>query len=360
MKIKVIPAGIDRLKPKPINETDLGFGDIFTDHMFLMEYEQTKGWFNARIIPDSYLKISPAAMGIHYGQNIFEGLKAYYGKDGGIYLFRARDNFKRLNRSAVRLCMPEVDVELVLNGMKKLILMDREWIPRSTDTCLYIRPTMLATEPHLGVRAANQYLFFIILLPVGTYTGKNEKGISPINIYVEDNYIRAAVGGTGEIKAAGNYAAGVLAAEEAKKKGFAQVLWLDAAKRKYVEEVGTMNLFFVMENEVVTAPLTGSILPGITRDSVIHRMRDWGLTVSERPIAIDEVISGAQNGRLKEAFGTGTAVVITPVRQLTYKGESYVLADGKIGKQCRRLYKEILAIQHGEARDPHGWTERIN
>ncbi|MGD2127249.1 MAG: branched-chain amino acid aminotransferase [Desulfobacteraceae bacterium] len=356
MEIRVSPAKLERFKPKPTDESKLGFGDIYTDHMFLMEYETGKGWANPRVEPYGNLSLDPAAMVLHYGQEVFEGLKAYGGKDGGIYLFRARENFKRLNRSAARLCMPEVDIDLVMDGLKQLILLDREWVPRAQGTSLYIRPNMLATEPHLGVRPASRYVFYIIIGPVGAYY---KEGLNPVKIYVEDKYIRAAVGGIGEAKTAGNYAASLLAAEEAKKKGFVQVLWLDAKERKYVEEVGTMNMFFMVDDEVITAPLTGSILPGITRDSVIHMVKDWGIKMSERSLAVDEVVAAAKDGSLKEAFGTGTAAVISPVGQITYKGEDHIVAGGKMGDLSQRLYNEIVAIQYGEKEDPYGWREKI-
>ena len=357
MEIKVIKAKSERLKPKPVDESSLGFGDITTDHMFSIDYRSENGWENPRVEPYGDLHIDPAAMSIHYGQEIFEGLKAYRGKDDGIYLFRARDNFERMNRSAKRLCMPEVDIDLIMEGMKKLILLDREWIPKSEGTSLYIRPTMLATEPHLGVRPAKSYLFFIIIGPVGAYY---KEGLNPVKIYVEDFFVRAAIGGTGEAKTAGNYAASLLAAEEAKKKGFTQVLWLDAAERKYVEEVGTMNMFFLIEDELITAPLNGSILPGVTRDSVIRIVKDWGLKITERSLVIDEVINAANDGRLKEAFGTGTAAVISPVGQITYKGQDHIVAGGKMGELSRRLYDEIVAIQYGKKPDPYGWVTRID
>lgn len=356
MEIRIIPVEPGKLKQKPTDESQLGFGDIFTDHMFLMDYEDGKGWFNARIEPYGKIPVDPAAMGIHYGQEVFEGLKGYRGKDGGIYLFRAGENFRRLNRSCVRLCMPEVEIALVMDALKKLIQLDQEWVPRSPGTSLYIRPTMIATEPHLGVRPAKGYLFFIIIGPVGAYY---KEGFNPIKIYVEDHYVRAAQGGIGEAKTAANYAASLLAAEEAKKKGFTQVLWLDANERKFVEEVGTMNMFFVIDHEVITAPLAGTILPGITRDSAIHIMKEWGLKVSERTLSIDEVIEAGREGRLKEAFGTGTAAVISPVGQMTYKGDSYVISNGKIGDLSRKLYDEIVAIQYAEKRDPYGWVERV-
>jgi branched-chain amino acid aminotransferase len=350
------PATPDQLKEKPKDESKLGFGDIYADHMLIIDYEKGKGWFNARIEPFGNLHINPAAMALHYGQLIFEGLKAYRGQDGSIYLFRARDNFARFNRSATRLVMPEVDLDLVMDGMKKLILLDKDWVPHSGGTSLYIRPTMLASEPHLGVRPATEYLFFIIIGPVGAYY---PEGLNPVKIYVEDRYIRAAVGSTGEAKAAGNYAGSLLAAEEAKEKGFTQVLWLDANERKYVEEVGTMNMFFVIEKEVITAPLTGSILPGVTRDSVIHMVKDWGMKVTERSLSIDEVIAAAKDGRLNEAFGTGTAAVISPVGQITYRGEDHVVAGSKMGELSQKLYNEIVAIQYGEKEDPYGWREKI-
>ena len=357
MEIKVYRARPDQLKPKPADESNLSFGDIPTDYMFMMNYEIGRGWFDPRIEPYGSFRIDPAAMTLHYGQSIFEGLKAYRGKDGGIFLFRPEENLKRLNRSAARVCMPDVDADVFMEGLKKLILLERDWIPKNNGTSLYIRPFMFATEPHLGVRPAKRYLFLIIVCPVGAYY---KEGLNPVKIYVEDKYVRAASGGTGEAKTAGNYAASLLAAEEAKKKGFTQVLWLDAAERRYVEEVGTMNMFFVIGDEVVTAPLTGSILPGITRDSVIRLVRDWGMKVSERSLAIDEVIAAARDGRLREAFGTGTAAVISPVGQITYKDSDYVVAGGKMGELSLRLYEEIVGIQYGEKKDPYGWRVRID
>jgi len=252
--------------------------------------------------------------------------------------------------------MPEVDADVAMEAMKQLILLDREWIPRSEGTSLYIRPNMIATEPHLGVRPAKAYLFYIIIGPVGAYY---REGLNPVKIYVEDFFVRAAIGGTGEAKTSGNYAASLLAAEEAKKKGFTQVLWLDAAERKYVEEVGTMNMFFLIGDELLTAPLNGSILPGVTRDSVIRIVKEWGIKLTERSLAIDEVITAAKNKALKEAFGTGTAAVISPVGQITYKREDYTVAGGKMGELSRRLYDEIVGIQYRHKPDPYGWMVRI-
>jgi len=352
MDIQILQAGPDQRKPKPADESKLGFGDLLTDHMFLMDYEKGRGWYDPRIVPYGNLELDPAAMGLHYGQEIFEGLKAYYGRDGGLYLFRAEDNFKRMNRSAARICMAQLDIPQIMEAVKQLILLDRDWVPKSPGTSLYIRPTMIATDAHLGVRPSHRYIFYIIIGPVGAYY---KEGLNPVKIYVEDKYIRAAVGGIGEAKTAGNYAASLLAAEEAQQKGFTQVLWLDAAERKYVEEVGTMNIFFVINDEVITAPLNGSILPGITRDSVIHILEKWGVKVSERPLAIDEVTAAAESGSLHEAFGAGTAAVISPVGQFTYKGKDYPVAGGKMGDLSQRLYDEIVAIQYAEKDDPYGW-----
>ena len=354
MEIKVNLA--TKLKEKPTDESKLAFGQLFTDHMLLIDYDTNRGWHNTRIEAYGYLRLDPAAACLHYGQEIFEGLKAYYGKDGGIYLFRAVDNFKRLNHSARRVCMPELDVDLAMEALKKLILVDREWIPKSRGTSLYIRPTMIATEAFLSVHPASNYLFYIIIGPVGSYY---REGLNPVKIYVEDKYARAAAGGTGDTKTAGNYANSLLAAEEAKKKGFTQVLWLDGCEKRWVEEVGTMNMFFVIDDEIITAPLTGSILGGITRDSVIRIVRHWGLNMKERLVSIDEVVAAATSGRLREAFGTGTAAVISPVGHITYKDKDYVIAGGKMGELSQKLYDEIVAIQYAEKPDPYGWREKI-
>jgi len=357
MEIKIIKAGPDRLRKRPDNNDNLNFGDIFTDHMFVMDYKKGKGWHDARITPYGNFQIDPAAMGIHYAQEIFEGLKAYRGRNDDIYLFRPEENIKRFNGSASRVCMPGVDENVFMEGMKKVVLLDREWIPKNMGTSLYIRPAMFATEPHLGVRPAKEYVFFIILSPVGAYY---KEGLNPVKIYVEDKYVRAAIGGLGEAKTGGNYAASLLASEEAKEKGFTQVLWLDAAERKYVDEVGTMNMFFIINDEVVTAPLTGSVLRGITRDSVIRLCRDWGFEVSERKISIHEIADAAKSGILREAFGTGTAAVISPVGQITFKGEDHIVAGGKMGEVSQRLYDELIGIQYGLKEDPHGWRVKIS
>jgi branched-chain amino acid aminotransferase len=354
--MEITVSSTTKSKEKPTDESKLGFGKIFTDHMLLIDYDAGSGWHDARIEPYGCLQLDPAAVCLHYSQEIFEGLKAYRGKNGEIYLFRAADNFKRLNLSARRVCMPEIDVDLAMKALKKLILLEKEWVPKTRETSLYIRPTMIATEAFLGVRPANAYLFYVILCPVGSYY---PEGLNPIKIYVESEHVRAIHGGTGEAKTGGNYAASLLASEKAKEKGFTQVLWLDGCEKQWIEEVGTMNMFFVIDDEVITAPLTGSILGGITRDSVIKIVRDWGMKMTEKSLSIHEVIAAANNGNLKEAFGTGTAAVISPVGQITYEDKDYVIAEGKMGELSQKLYNEIVAIQYGEKKDNYGWVDKI-
>ncbi|NIA08565.1 MAG: branched-chain amino acid aminotransferase [Nitrospiraceae bacterium] len=343
------------LKKLP-SPSDLGFGVHFSDHMFLMDYTEGLGWHHARIVPYGNFPLDPAAACLHYGQSIFEGLKAYQGKDGRIKLFRPRDNMERLNRSAWRMCMPQIDKEESLEAIKALIRIDRRWVPEARGTSLYIRPFMFATEAFLGVRPAKKYIFSIILSPVGAYYAE---GFNPVKIFVTDKYIRSVPGGVGEAKTAGNYAASLMASKEAKELGFTQVLWLDARERRYVEEVGTMNIFFVLEDTLVTPSLSGSILPGITRDSVLRLARDWGLKVEERRIAIDEVLERAENHSLKECFGTGTAAVISPVGLLYYRDKTYNINSGKTGNLAQRFFDEITGLQYGEKKDIYGWTEVI-
>ncbi len=355
MEIKVIKSTTIGQKPRP-EDSELGFGKYTTDHMFLMDYTRPKGWHNARIEPYQPLRLDPTAMVLHYNQEVFEGLKAYHLADGGIGLFRPEKNIERMNASARRMVMPEVDPGLFLQAIQELVLLDREWIPTLAGTSLYIRPTMIATEPSLGVRPAEEYLFYIVLCPVGAYY---REGFNPTRIYVSDGYVRAARGGTGEVKTSCNYGPTLLVSRQAARQGYTQVLWLDAKEHRYVEEVGTSNIFFVIEDELVTPPLDGTILPGITRDSVLQLARHWGLNVSERPISIDEVVGGCQNGALKEAFATGTAAVISPVGQICYKGEDLQVADGQTGELSQTLYEEITAIQYGCQEDPFGWRIRL-
>lgn len=357
MEIKIVKAKPKKLKPKTADESKLGFGKIFTDHFFTMKYHVDRGWYDAMIEPYRLISMEPTAMCLHYGQEIFEGLKAYRGKDDQIYLFRPYKNIDRMNASAERLCMPKVDPELFMNALQKLVLIEKDWIPRTRGASLYIRPTMIATEAALGVHDANEYLFFIVVSPVGVYY---PQGFSPTSLYVTDDYVRAVRGGIGYIKAAGNYAASLLASKLAMEKGFTQVLWLDAIERKYIEEVGTSNVFFLIGDELITPPLGGSILPGVTRDSVIHIAKSWKIPVLERPISIDEIIDASATGKLKEAFASGTAAIVSPIGQIFYRGKPIFINEGKTGHLTERLYNEILQIQYGEKDDPFGWRVLIS
>jgi len=347
---RVLPPA--KRRSRPADESALGFGDIYSDHMFRLDYHNG-AWRDPRIEPFGPLLLSPAAMCLHYAQEIFEGLKCYRQSSGALALFRPRDNFARLNRSARRVCIPPLDEELCLAALKELIKVDQDWVPRGRGTSLYIRPFVIAVEPHLGVRPASEYFFLIITGPVGAYYAA---GFSPINIYVEPYYSRAALGGLGEIKTGGNYAASILAAEEAHRQGFSQILWLDPKEHKYIEEVGSMNMFFVIDDEVITPPLSGTILAGITRDSVLTLARDWGFKTAERPLSIDELLAAGRNGRLKEAFGTGTACVISPVGRLRYREDEVTVGVGGIGPLTQRLYDEILGLQVGDRPDPYNWV----
>lgn len=356
MEIIIDKVPTEQLKVKP-RDNNLGFGNIFSDHMLVMEYTAERGWDKARISPYHNFSLDPAAMVLHYGQAIFEGLKAYRGKDDKIFFFRPEDNLRRLNDSAVRMCMPEIDRGEVRKALKKLVDIEQGWVPSSQGSSLYIRPAMIATEPGLGVRPAREYLFFIILSPVGAYY---PEGFNPVTISVTDKYVRAVPGGVGNVKTAGNYAASITAAVEAQKQGYTQVLWLDAVERKYVEEVGTMNIFFVIGEELITPPLSGSILPGITRDCVLKLARDWGWQAVERPITIDEVFEAAETGALKEVFGTGTAAVISPVGALKYKDDYCTVNGGEAGELARRLFDELQDMQYGYKEDPYGWVCQLN
>lgn len=354
IKIKQVRPAMRRFKPA--DDSKLGFGVQFSNHMFLLDYNLEEEWHDPRIVPYGPLSFEPAAVVFHYAQEVFEGLKAYRGEGGEIYLFRAKDNLRRMQRSADRLCIPAYPEDLVYEGLKKLIEIDQDWVPSKDGATLYVRPTIIASENFLGVRPANEYLLFIITGPVGAYY---PEGFAPVKILVEDEYVRAAVGGVGEAKTSGNYAAGLKAQEEAHKKGFSQVMWLDGVHRKFVEEVGTMNIMFKFRDELATAPLGGTILPGVTRDSILTLARDMGLTVNERPIEIDEVLGAAKSGELVEVFGTGTAAVVSPVSLLNYKGQDYQIGDGQAGPLATELFNKLSDIQFGRADDPHGWRERI-
>jgi len=343
-------------RPRPPSEDDLGFGVYFSDHMFRMDYDQGQGWHSPRIEPYGHLSLDPAALVLHYGQQVFDGLKAFRQRDGVIQLFRPRAFLERMNQSARRLCMPTVDTGFCLEVLKELVAIDQEWVPRKRGTSLYIRPVMIASEAALGVKVSKQYLFYVMTGPVGAYY---PEGFNPTRILVTNQYVRAVRGGIGEAKTAGNYAASFLATEEAFQKGYTQVLWLDACSRSYVEEVGTSNIFFLFGNVLVTPALGGSILPGVTRRSVLQLANDWGITVEERSVSIQEVIEGIRSGGLVEMFASGTAAVISPVGELDYDGEALTVNQGRVGELAMRLYDEITGIQYGERPDPHRWMEPV-
>jgi len=351
MLIDILP--LKKTKPPIEDESNLVFGKRFTDRMFVMEYDSGRGWHTARIQPYAPFSMDPAAMVLHYAQEIFEGLKAFRRDDGSVALFRPADNVARFNRSARRMCMPEVDEGFFLDALKQLVQLEAAWVPRSEGTSLYIRPTMIANEPMLGVRPADQYLCYIILSPVGAYY---RGGLAPVKIWISDHYVRAAHGGTGEVKTGGNYAASLFAAREAAAQGFDQVLWLDAKDKRYVEEVGSMNMCFVFDGKLVTSPLSGTILDGITRRSILTLAEEMGLKIEQRALSVDEIFDGIDSGKLQEAFGTGTAVVVSPVGQFTYQGRTATLGDGKTtGEVTRKLYDTLTGMQYGRLSDRHGW-----
>lgn len=343
------------LQTKP-NWSDLTFGTTFTDHMFVMDYEVGKGWYDARIIPYQDLPLSPAAVVLHYGQTVFEGLKAYKDDAEEIFLFRPDENMKRMNDSCERLCMPTFDGQFVIEAMKQLIEIEQDWVPEVDGMALYIRPVMYATEAHLGVSPSKNYRFIVLLSPVGSYYAE---GMNPVKIAVESQFVRAVKGGTGAAKTAGNYAAALKAQEVAEKEGYSQVLWLDGREQKYIEEVGAMNVFFKIDGKIVTPELNGSILPGITRKSVLQLLRHWEMDVEERRLSIDELLEAAKNGTLEEAFGTGTAAVISPIGELFYKGEKTVINNNEIGPVAKKIYDTITGIQSGDVEDPFGWRVQV-
>ena len=353
MQLSIIRA--DQLKPRP-EDSDLHFGDLFTDHMFSMDYNREKGWHDPRIEPYAPIVMDPATMVLHYGQAIFEGLKAFRNVSGGVQMFRPKDNLARFNNSARRLCIPEVDEEFSLDALKQLINLDQEWVPRASGTALYVRPTIVAMDPFLGVRASNTYRYFIILGPVGAYYAA---GFNPIKILVTKKFVRAVRGGIGEAKTPGNYAASLLAGENAREAGYSQVLWLDGVTQKNIEEVGAMNIFFLIDDELVTPKLNGSILPGITRKSVVFLAERWGMNVSERDISIDEVVDAHDAGKLLEVFGAGTAAVVSPVGELKYGDKVLAVGDGSVGPISQKFYDALTDIQYGKADDPDGWIEPV-
>ena len=342
-------------KQKP-NMDNLPFGKYFSDHMFIMNYIDGQGWINPRIVPYAPFELEPSAMVFHYAQEIFEGLKAYRTADGTIQLFRPEENFKRLNSSADRMCIPAVDVDFCVEATKKLVEIDKDWVPEAKDASLYIRPFIIATDEAVGVHASKTYIFCIILSPSGSYYAE---GINPIKIMIEDDDVRSVKGGTGYTKCGGNYAASIRAGERANKEGFAQVLWLDGIHRKYIEEVGAMNIMFKIDGKVVTPELQGSVLPGITRKSILEVAKGWGFEVQERPITIDELVEKIGEGKLEEMWGTGTAAVVSPVGEISYLGKRYTINDGKIGELTQRLYDELTSIQWGRKQDERGWVVTV-
>lgn len=343
-------------KKKPEKGQPLGFGHIFTDHMFVMNYTEGKGWHDPRIVPYGEISIEPSAMVFHYGQSMFEGMKAYRGKDDTIYLFRPDMNAKRANQSNERLCIPEIPEDMFVEAVKAVVDVDRDWVPSDPGTSLYIRPFVIATDAFLGVAPSKTYLFMVILSPSGAYY---ESGLEPVGIWIEDEYVRAVKGGMGFAKTGGNYAASLIAQVKAHDSGYSQVLWLDGVERKYIEEVGAMNICFKIAGKVVTPMLNGSILPGITRNSILQVCRDWGYEVEERRISVDELVAAAKDGTLEEVFGTGTAAVVSPVNKLRYEDDVMNIGDGSIGELTQKLYDELTGIQWGEREDTRGWRVTV-
>ncbi|HID28903.1 MAG TPA: branched-chain amino acid aminotransferase [Desulfobacterales bacterium] len=354
MDLKIIKTKTPKELP---DDSKLGFGQLFTDHMFNMDYNLEQGWHNARIEPYAPIMMDPATMVLHYGQTIFEGLKAYRTSKEKVQLFRPEENMARFNRSARLVCIPEIDEAFLLQAVKKLIAIDKAWVPRAPETSLYVRPTIIAMDPYLGVRPSHTYRLFVILSPVGAYY---PEGFNPVRIWVTDQYVRTVRGGLGEAKTAANYAASLYGAEVAKTAGYTQVLWLDAIEQRYIEEVGTMNILFVIRGELITPPLGGSILAGITRHSVLTLARHWNIPVAERPVTIDELLETHNDGSLQEVFGSGTAAVISPVSHLAWHDHVLTVGDGGVGPMAHRFYEAITDIQYGKAEDPFGWIVPID
>lgn len=343
-------------KQIPGEDNPLDFGTIFTDHMFMMNYEEGKGWFDPRIVPYQKIQLEPSAMVFHYGQEMFEGLKAYKSEDGRVLLFRPDKNIERANRTNQRICIPQIPPEDFLQALKAVVKKDQAWIPTRPGTSLYVRPFVIATDEFLGVKPSSTYLFIIILSPVGAYY---KEGLDPVKIWIEDEYVRAVKGGVGEAKTGANYVASLKAQVKAHDDGYSQVLWLDGVERRYIEEVGAMNIFFKIDGKIITPALNGSILPGVTRDSVIRLCEHWGLPVEERKIAVDELLEAAHNGTLEEAFGSGTAAVISPVGHLRFEDQVIQIQDGGIGPVSQKLYDTVTGIQVGSLEDEFGWTVEV-
>lgn len=354
MEIRIEKTTTPKAKPDWKN---LGFGHIFTDHMFIMDYDEGQGWHDARIVPYQPLVLDPSALVFHYAQECFEGLKAYRCPDGSVQLFRPDKNAERMQSTHDRLCIPQIPVNDFVDAIKALVSVDKDWVPSEPDTSLYIRPFTIATEAVLGVKASAKYQFIIICSPSGAYYAE---GLNPVKIYVEDEYVRATPGGTGYIKCGGNYAASIAAGEKAHKLGYSQVLWLDGVERKYVEEVGAMNIMFKMGGEIYTAATVGTVLPGITRMSCIELLKSWGYKVNEGKLAIDTVMEAGKNGTLEEVFGTGTAAVISPVGSLMYENDVVTVNNFEIGELTQKLYDTLTGMQFGKLPDTMGWTVKVD
>ncbi len=337
-------------------ESELGFGKHFSDHMFVMDYEQGRGWYDARIVPFGNISLHPASTVLHYGAEIFEGLKAYRTESGDIQLFRPMENIKRMNKSAERMCLPLLDEDMALEILETYVRHEARWVPHSFGTSLYLRPYMFGNDETLGVHTVKRATFMIIASPSGSYY---KEGINPVKIMIEDEDVRTVRGGTGYAKCGGNYAASTRAGERANKKGYSQVLWLDGVERKYIEEVGAMNVMFKIDGEIITPELTGSILPGITRKSCIEVLRSLGYKVTERLLSVDELISALESGRLEEAWGCGTAAVVSPIGRLMYRDVEYTICNEQIGEVTQKLYDILTGIQWGKREDTFGWVHKI-
>lgn len=353
-EIKITKAAA--LKEKTPSD-ELGFGKVFSDHMFLMDYDNGIGWHDARIVPYGPIELMPCANIFHYGQEVFEGLKVYRTADGTLQLFRPLENIRRMNISSDRLCIPEFPEEMFMQAVKKIVELEADWVPCEHGTSLYLRPFIIGTEAALGVHASSKYLFMILCSPSGTYYAG---GIDPVKILIESRDVRAVRGGTGYAKSSGNYAASMRAGEVAEKKGFTQVLWLDGIHMKYIEEVGAMNVMFKIDGKIVTPDITsGSVLPGITRKSCLELLRDWGYEIEERDISVDELIESIENGKLEEAWGTGTAAVVSPMGLLNYKDVDHIVNNNEIGPVTQRLYDELTGIQWGTIPDTRSWIVKV-
>ena len=351
--IKITRASV--LKEKPASST-LVFGKSMTDHMFIADYDEGQGWHDPRIVPYGPLQIDPAAKVLHYAEEIFEGLKAYRTADGTIQMFRPLDNIARMNKSAERLCLPQIPEELALAGITELVKLERDWVPHEEGTSLYIRPFMIGTDPALGVHSSHHVQYIVIVCPVGAYY---PEGLAPVKIYVESEDVRAVKGGTGMAKTGGNYAASLRAGDRAEKQGYSQVLWLDGVHRKYIEEVGAMNVMFKVNGKILTPDLNGSVLDGITRRSCIQLLKDWGYEVEEHRISYEELFQAAEDGTLEEAWGTGTAAVVSPIGELAMEGKKVIISGNQIGELTQKLYDNLTGIQWGRLADPHNWIMKL-